>query len=103
MLPVLLLLLPLRPSTQLLPSLSAAGKVMSCHCCPSLSPNPCAAGKLQATAWEAVSPEKPRLKCSATSQLSKAEYSKLVATPPRMRPTISTPKFGECLVTQLAL
>lgn len=45
----------------------------------------------------------PRLKCSATSQDSKAENSRLVEMPPNILPSIKTQKFGECLVMQEAM
>jgi hypothetical protein len=41
--------------------------------------------------------------CSATSHDSKAEKSREVATPPRMRPIMSTRYCGECLVMQLRM
>ena len=40
------------------------------------------------------------LKCSATSQDSKAENSSEVATPQKMRPTKRTLKLLKCLVKQ---
>ncbi len=40
------------------------------------------------------------LKCSATSQDSKAEKSRLVETPQKMRPTRSTLKLLKCFVKQ---
>jgi hypothetical protein len=43
------------------------------------------------------------LKCSATSQDSKAEKRRDVAMPPKMRPSISTLYCGECLVIQLKM
>lgn len=42
----------------------------------------------------------PTLKCSATSQDSKAENSNEVATPQKMRPTNRTLKLLKCLVKQ---
>ena len=43
------------------------------------------------------------LLCSATSQDSKAEKSKEVAMPPRMRPIMRILYSGECLVMQLRM
>lgn len=43
---------------------------------------------------------RPTLKCSATSQDSKAEYSREVATPQNRRPTSSTMNMFQCLVAQ---
>lgn len=40
------------------------------------------------------------LKCSATSQDSKAEYRSEVATPQNRRPTSSTMNMFQCLVAQ---
>lgn len=58
------------------------------------------------TALEKVPPSqsaaKPRLKCSLTSQDSKAEKSRLVAMPQSTRPAQSTQKLLKCLVTQPA-
>ena len=76
----------------------------SCSCCCPLGGASCSdsfsalAAKMKQLCLRGA--VRPTLKCSATSQDSKAEYSREVATPQNRRPTSSTMNMFQCLVAQ---